>query len=216
MRQPVVGQHIRRRPAAAVVGILARPAHLPARGRRAARGAARRTTPASMSTPRFTTSSRSSSVARRRVAQHERLGAEHRAVDRCPRPVRGTPRRCGAARADRDAAARCVAVRSRSSQSSLQRSNVSAIVRHRQPRLHFARRRGSGTADELGASLLHRRGELRLVIGEVEERRWSRRTPVPGTASACPAQQQQRRHRAVAARATSAAESREPSPELAT
>ena len=105
-------------------------------------------------------------------AEHERLRPEHRAVD--------TAAACCAE--DRVLAAqaqqvRCSAyarrVRSRArAKSSLQRSKVVAVARGRQPVGAVRAGRGSGTAHRNSARPLRTSSaQLRLVVGEVEERR---------------------------------------------
>ena len=144
--------------------------------------------------PRFTSSSRSSSVVAE-VAQHERVVAEHRAVDAARRAGARTPGRRGAASAGRGAARSASACVSRSRRSSLQRSNVCGVAGIGQRGLHLGRSRGCGNCARNSARPWRTSSaQLGVVVGEVEERRRRRELLALEQHRRRRAEQQQRRH----------------------
>ena len=160
----------RRRAAAAVARRLAAPDALPSGSRTAARAAAPGSGCRSRSQPRFTTSSRSPSLAAE-IPQDERRRPEHRAVGPTLRQRAGSPDRSGAGEADRDAARTTRRCRSRSPRSSLQRSERRLVTGDGSAASTSGSRDARKLRQELPPSLDDRLLQLRLVVREVQERR---------------------------------------------
>ena len=164
-------------------------AHRPARIRRAAPAAARapgrRCEVAAEVHEQQPVVARSSGASKKRSTNAS--GAEHRAVHAAAAPARGTPGPRGAAAAGRGAARTTCACRSRSREVELAPLERRRRRRVGQPRLRRpASARLGNCAQELApARRAPASASSRLVVGEVEERRATRRTPGPGTASAC-------------------------------
>ena len=132
------------------------------------------------------------------VAEHERLGAEHGAVD----PARPLGRKTGSSRRSRSRSRckrRCLGVALPLGRVELRPLERLRVGRTMAAVLHLGMRQAAELREEVAAAPVHQLGQLRLVVAEVEERaRRGELLPLEEHRRAR-RQQQQRRQRPVAA-----------------